>query len=194
MNRRNFLKTSGIAGSVPFLAAQAGAQTGAPSRIDLRRATIVIRPGELPNAERTAATVLVEEIASRCGIRLPVSTAWPAAGPVIAITSERQVPAWNRAVPGGESRPEGFRLSVEHVRLCAGGLDCRRGRARRAFRRRPPVARAELDAAAISGSTRPSTSPPRPPIPSAATSSAIARRPTPTTPGTPRSSSSTSAS
>src|SRR4051794_30295215 len=100
-------------GAVPFLAAQTGAQTGAPSRVDLRRATIVIRPGDLPNAERTAASVLVEEIASRCGIRLAVSTAWPADGAVIAITSERQVPAWNRAVPAGETRPEGFRLSVQ---------------------------------------------------------------------------------
>jgi hypothetical protein len=113
VNRRSFLKTSGIAGSAPFLAAQAGAQTGAPSRIDLRRATIVIRPGDLPNAERTAASMLAEEIASRCGIRLPVSTVWPSTGPVIAITSEPRVPAWNRAVPAGQTRPEGFRLSVQ---------------------------------------------------------------------------------
>ena len=49
--------------------------------------------------------MLVEEIASRCGIRLPVSTVWPAAGPVIAITSEPQVPAWNRAVPCAGENP-----------------------------------------------------------------------------------------
>jgi len=99
MNRRSFLKASGVAGTVPFLAAQ----TGPAGRIDLRRVTVVARSGDLPNAERTAAAMLVEEIANHCGVRLPVSTEWPEAGPVIAITS----------VPRGGTRPEGYRLYVE---------------------------------------------------------------------------------
>ena len=66
MNRRRFLQTTAAA---PFLTA-AAAQTSPDSRIDLRGATVVVRPGELPNAEKTAATVLVEEIAKRTGITL----------------------------------------------------------------------------------------------------------------------------
>jgi hypothetical protein len=103
VNRRSFLKATGVASCVP-LAAEA--QGGPPGRIDLKRATVVVRPGELPHAERTAASMLIEEIESRCGIRLAVSTGPPAAGPVIAITS---VP---RAA-GDEKRPEGYRLHVE---------------------------------------------------------------------------------
>jgi hypothetical protein len=86
-------------------------------RIDLRRATVVVRPGVLPNAERTAAAMLVDEIANRCGLRLPISTIWPASGPVIAITSERQVAGWKRPIPvrpgGAEARAEGYRLFVK---------------------------------------------------------------------------------
>jgi len=77
---------------------------------------VVVRPGELPNAERTAAVMLVDEI-KRCGVRLRISTSWPAGGPVIAITSGKQVAGWKRAVPtregGAESRAEGYRLYVE---------------------------------------------------------------------------------
>ena len=90
---------------------------------------VVVRPGVLPNAERTAATMLVDEIANRCGLRLPISTIWPASGPVIAITSEGQVAGWKRPIPvrpgGAEARAEGYRLFVEQPTAIAGRMDCR---------------------------------------------------------------------
>jgi hypothetical protein len=117
MNRRHFLQASGLAGSVSLLGVKADAQPGTASRIDLRRATVVVRPGDLPNAERTAAAMLVDEIANRCGVRLRISTNWPVSGPAIAITSQRQVAEWRRPMPARptepESRAEGYRLYVE---------------------------------------------------------------------------------
>ena len=62
--------------------------------IDLRRATIVVRPGTLPAAEAMAATVLKEELRTRLGVTLPVTTTWPARGVVIAVSSTRDVPEW----------------------------------------------------------------------------------------------------
>jgi hypothetical protein len=119
MNRRHFLKASGLTSSAALLAGEAGAQVSRAGRIDLRRATVVARPGKLPNAERTAAAMLVDEIANRCGLRLSISTSWPERGSVIAITSERQVPAWKRAIPvrsgGAETRAEGYRLFTERA-------------------------------------------------------------------------------
>jgi F420-0:gamma-glutamyl ligase-like protein len=42
--------------------------------VDLSNAVVVVRPGQLPNAEKTAATVLVEELEKRTGIHLVTST------------------------------------------------------------------------------------------------------------------------
>ena len=56
--------------------------------IDLGSATVVIRPGELPTAERMAAVVLIEEVERRTGIRLSTSVTWPAEKTVIAISSQ----------------------------------------------------------------------------------------------------------
>jgi len=92
---------------------------GAAEQLDLSGAVIVTRPGRLPNAEKAAATVLVEELESRTGIRLTTTTAWPSGKRVIAITSERDVPAWGRPIPAREgrnlpeSRPEGYRLLAD---------------------------------------------------------------------------------
>ena len=87
--------------------------------VDLNEAVVVVRPGDLPNAEKAAATVLIEELEARSGIRLSTSTTWPAGKPVVAISSEPEVAAWGRAVPARdgtdlpESRPEGYRLFVD---------------------------------------------------------------------------------
>ena len=107
MNRRDFLKVSGAAGVA------AVAQTP-PARIDLRRATVVVREGNLPNPERTAAAVLVDEVSKRCGIKLPVSTRRPTPGPVIAITGTAAGIA-----------PEGFRLVAEGSTVSVSGADAR---------------------------------------------------------------------
>jgi len=90
--------------------------SGATQEIDLREAVIVSRPGHLPNAERTAAAVLAEEVEKRTGLRLRTSTTWPEGKPVIAITSTDSVPAWKQSVPArqgadlAEKKPEGYRL------------------------------------------------------------------------------------
>ncbi|MBI5087151.1 MAG: hypothetical protein HZB13_21450, partial [Acidobacteria bacterium] len=87
------------------------AASGAP--VDFSKAVVVVRPGEIPGPEKTAAAVLVEELERRTSVRLPVSESWPASGPVIAITSSRQVPAWGRPVPASNAKAEGFRLLLD---------------------------------------------------------------------------------
>ena len=173
------------ASSLPFLAAQAAAQPSSSPRIDLRRANVVMRPGNIPNAERTAAAMLVEEIANRCGVRLPIATDWPASGPAIAITSEPRVPGWKRSIPEHETRPEGYRLYVDQsggspttwiVGADARGALFGVGRLLRELN----WARGDVW---LDG---PPTSPPPPLIPFAAISSVTALRPTPTMRGSPR--------
>jgi hypothetical protein len=88
--------------------------------IDLREAVIVTRPGDLPNAERTAAAVLSDEIGKRTGLHLPCSTVWPAGKVTIAVTSRGSVPEWGHAAPRrtgvglSETKPEGYRLWAEN--------------------------------------------------------------------------------
>jgi hypothetical protein len=131
MQRRNFLKlgtaamvTGKAAGmlhaapaNLPPHAAALPAAHALPA-LDLSHAVIVIRPGDLPNAEKTAAEVLASEVARRSGLSLSRSTAWPADRPVIAVASSQNISAWGR-VPRPSSaaapRPEGFRICVEHA-------------------------------------------------------------------------------
>jgi hypothetical protein len=67
----------------------------------------------------TAATVLIEELEARTGIRLGKTSEWPAEKTVIAITSGGDVPAWEVEIPvrdradSPEMRPEGYRLFVD---------------------------------------------------------------------------------
>jgi hypothetical protein len=87
--------------------------------VDLHDAVIVVRPGHLPNAEKTAATVLAEEVAKRTGLHLATSPRWPEDKTVIAITSRAEVSAWRHAIPDRsgdhrlETRAEGYRLFIE---------------------------------------------------------------------------------
>ena len=67
--------------------------------IDLAGVAVVIRPGELPSAERMAAVVLIEEVERRTGVRLSTSVTWPEGKTVIAISSQLHVPTWGRAIP-----------------------------------------------------------------------------------------------
>jgi hypothetical protein len=77
---------------------------------DLSRAVVLVRSGDLPPAERTAAAVLVEEVARRTGVRLRTASQWPADGPVIALTTG---PAWGRTPPESKARAEGYRIQVD---------------------------------------------------------------------------------
>jgi hypothetical protein len=115
LNRREFLTTAALGAAAHLEGAAPGRAAG------LREATVVVRSGGLPNAERTAATVLVEEVRKRTGISLRTSTAWPEAGPVIAISSKPAPPGWQHPHPsrqssGAERRPEGYRLCIEERR------------------------------------------------------------------------------
>ena len=91
----------------------------AADAIDLKDAVVVVRDGELPKAEQTAATVLIEEIENRTGIKLPKTNQWPSGKTVIALTSQDDVPVWKTAIPvrKGENLPEhradGYRLHVQ---------------------------------------------------------------------------------
>ncbi len=71
--------------------------------LDLTHATVVVRPGTLPPSESKAATVLVEEIARRTGLTLPVTSDFPGSGHVVAL-------AWQSGLGVG---PEGYRLFTE---------------------------------------------------------------------------------
>ncbi len=94
----------------------------AADMIDLSNATIVTRAGDLSPPEQMAATVLVEEIESRTGIRLNVSTEWPASGAAIAISTTDVPPEWSRApLPnreenGADKLRDGYRLVVQNSR------------------------------------------------------------------------------
>ncbi len=82
--------------------------------IDLHDATVVIRPGDRPNAEKTAAIVLLEELQKRTGLELKTSTTWPKNGPVIAITSKASVPEWAHAIPPlTVNKPDSYRLFAD---------------------------------------------------------------------------------
>jgi hypothetical protein len=92
-----------------------------PSLVNLTRATIVA-PATLSLQERTAVRVLVEEVAKRTNIRLPVSAQWPAdTVPVIAVgpiaTASRWAGAGLRGAPSPTETPgrEGYRVAVNGV-------------------------------------------------------------------------------
>ena len=89
-----------------------------PSLVDLTRATVV-RPATMSRQEETAVRVLVEEVAKRTNVRLPVSTQWPAASvPVIAVGPIGTAQAWAgaglRGAPAAAGKPasEGYRVAV----------------------------------------------------------------------------------
>ncbi len=100
-----------------------GMETMGQQTVNLAGATVVIRKGELPKAEQTAARMLVEELQKRIGKRLPISTSWPKRGPVIVLTSGSVETEWGHALPQRQSgnrpetRPEGYRVFFEGERI-----------------------------------------------------------------------------
>ena len=87
------------------------------SLVDITRATIVT-PANLSLPERTAVRVLVEEVARRTTVRMPVATQWPAASvPAIAVGPLATASTWagaglrgaaSAATPGRE----GYRVAL----------------------------------------------------------------------------------
>jgi hypothetical protein len=73
---------------------------------DFTRSVVVLEAGQVAEPERSAATVLVEEIEKRTGIRLAIVDSIPRNQPAIAVTTKstvHQLPA----------KAEGYRLLVE---------------------------------------------------------------------------------
>ena len=89
------------------------------SPLDLSRAIVVVSPGARGQAEKMAATILVEEVARRTKIKLPVQGSWPITErPVIAISTRNSKAPWAYRVPKTEeehapqARPEGFAIKI----------------------------------------------------------------------------------
>ena len=67
--------------------------------IDLSKATVVIRSGDLPAGEKIAPTILVEEVARRTGVQWKVTSEWPKrADAIIAISTLEAPPAWQKEI------------------------------------------------------------------------------------------------
>lgn len=73
---------------------------------DLTQAVLVVQSGQVAEPERSAATVLVEEVQKRTGIRLPVTQSRPAGKPAIVLTTSSNP----HAKP---DKAEGYRLLSE---------------------------------------------------------------------------------
>jgi hypothetical protein len=88
------------------------------STLDLSRASVVARGQEVPEAEKTAVTVLVEEAQKRTGIRWTARTDWPSTGAVIVATSKLEDVAGGKDAPeeirkrAARLKPEGFVIAV----------------------------------------------------------------------------------
>src|SRR4029077_19691525 len=80
------------------------------------RAVRVTRGENAEEAERTAAAVLVDEVARRTGIHWPIVNDWPSDVPKIAITTGKGEFPWTREAPRclcasiTQLSPEGFLL------------------------------------------------------------------------------------
>lgn len=87
--------------------------------LDFSGATVVIRGGELPAAEKIAPTILTEEIAKRTGLKWAVTDEWPVnAKAVIALSVKSTSPGWGKQIPAAAlgspalSKAEGFSIRV----------------------------------------------------------------------------------
>jgi hypothetical protein len=105
-----------------FLIAALFAVLSAPVQadaLDFSKATVVVREGNLPAAEKTAPTVLTEEIARRTVVKWNVAARWPAkADAVIALSVKSTPPAWKDRIPASAldspalDHAEGFSIRI----------------------------------------------------------------------------------
>lgn len=119
-----------IVASVALLAVLSGALLASPASatavddlVDLRGAVLVVRAGDRPIVERTAARVLQEEVERRTGVPLPARDTWPTpqeAAVVVALSTAGEAEAsgiWPTTwpVPADASawrRADGYRVVV----------------------------------------------------------------------------------
>lgn len=71
----------------------------AEAALDLTHATIVTRGQFAPLPERTAVTVLVQEVQKRSGVAWTTGTHWPKSGWAIALTSGRRTQLHGKKIP-----------------------------------------------------------------------------------------------
>lgn len=87
--------------------------------IDLSRAVVVVRPQAADATQQMAATVLVEEVEKRTGIRWMLAKDWPAVGARIVVVSARDKLPWRSQAPPEilnsltKLQPDGYRLFVD---------------------------------------------------------------------------------
>lgn len=87
--------------------------------VDLRQASVVIREGELPAAEKIASTILTEEVNKRTGITWNVIGV-PFDGPLhsILLSNRSSLPAWKDEIPADLledpvlKKPEGYVIRI----------------------------------------------------------------------------------
>ena len=108
-----------VAVLLTLLSLSSGAGAG---NLDLSGATVVVRGGERPAAEKAAATILTEEVARRTGLKWTVAAEWPARGtPIIALSTKAAPPAWADRIPAAAlksaalDRSEGFSIRVQQA-------------------------------------------------------------------------------
>ncbi|MEA3366102.1 MAG: hypothetical protein U9Q79_10740, partial [Candidatus Hydrogenedentes bacterium] len=95
------------------------AHAAATALVDVSGAKVVVRPAERLPAEKMAATVLVEEVKKRTGLKWAQSAEWPDEGPLIVIALAETNPPWPHQIPQREGQglpehnAEGFRLFVQ---------------------------------------------------------------------------------
>ncbi len=95
------------------------------SALDLTKATIVVRNGNVPLVEETATTVLLEEVQRRTGLTLPVATSWPQSGSAIAILSGDTTSHQGKDLPDVERvrTPEGYTIATSGNTIWIMGAD-----------------------------------------------------------------------
>ena len=88
--------------------------------IDFSAATVVVRGGDRPPAEKIASTILTEEIAKRAGVKWTVIDQWPTqAQTIIALSVKASPPAWKDHIPASASsssildKAEGFSIRIQ---------------------------------------------------------------------------------
>jgi hypothetical protein len=93
--------------------------SSAEDGLDLTHATIVGRDANVaPLVERTAATVLTEEVQKRTGAQWRVGVSWPTEGWVIAIVSGKEAAFQGAPVPkeARTAKPEGYGIATDMSR------------------------------------------------------------------------------
>jgi hypothetical protein len=83
---------------------------------DITHATLVVRSAAVaPQVERTAATVLTEEVEKRSGVKWRTGTTWPSEGWAIAILSGKELEHQGAAVPKGirTTLAEGYGIATD---------------------------------------------------------------------------------